>query len=351
MTRTLVGVYSDTQGSNSPQEFAAWLGANPDLVSVYGGQANASDYETSVSYELTFQGWTGTRCISLPLLYDKGPTLAQAGTGAMDSEWTSALQSVLNTLSNQSIIYLRTGWEFNGTWEDWTSVPGSEGVFITCWQRFVNLARSLDTKNQFRYVWCWCQGQNNPGPSYPGNGYVDVISLDIYWQLGQPTDFNTWMLNAEYGLGYAAQLGQQYGKPISIAELGLGSNDLAQSTTDMFAWAASNNVAYINLWDSNGAYAQGGQLSNGQYPLTGAAFRSAALTLINGNSSGSSTPAPASTSQTIPPSATGATLTTVGSGTLYDSVGNAYTLVQSGGAKRRRIRRQRHCSNIVLPSG
>ena len=86
------------------------------------------------------------------------------------------------SLPTSETIYVRTGEEFNGTWMPWAAAGRAE-EFVGAYRRFVDAFRSVS--RQFRFEWNVNAGgtQMNPADAYPGDGYVDVIGMDFYYNL------------------------------------------------------------------------------------------------------------------------------------------------------------------------
>ena len=111
--------------------------------------------------------------------------------------------------------------------------------------------------------------------SYPGDAYVDVMSMDFYYGLNSLTNapdpdqaFGE-MLNQ--GLSYIASMANAHGKPLAFSEWGVNQDNFGNYVKDFFDWCRAQNCLFVTYWNSNGSYA--GELSAGAYPETAAMFQ------------------------------------------------------------------------------
>ena len=132
-------------------------------------------------------------------------------------------------------VLFRPYHEMNGNWFWWGSRPGKDGsaaLYRQLYNRFVNLHR-LDN-----LVWAW--NVNSPGGNagpvedyYPGPGFADVVTMDIYGEFKQ-----------EY---YTGMLTLAAGKPIALGEVGAlpSAEVLAKQPrwTYFMAWSEMLNTA------------------------------------------------------------------------------------------------------------
>lgn len=283
-TRPLFGVF--VGGSSGPTgeiaTYNAWLGQPADMASVHSGQANGEgDYVSSVGYADWVIQYAGEICHSLPLFWNEA-TLAGAGAGTYDADWTNCGGQILTKLAAQKRIILRTGWEQNATWMPWAS-PGKDALFIQAFRRFVGIMRGLDKLNQFKFVWCPYTAMSDPGTadydpttSYPGDDVVDVIGLDFYphsswgataaakWAFGKPM------------LDQVVTFARSHGKPWSLPEWAIAADIDGPICTNVIEYCSTaGDCLYANYFDSQAA--GNNSISNGQYPNAAAAFKTAML--------------------------------------------------------------------------
>ncbi len=285
-TPTLLGMYAD----DSPGSFEsvnAWLGRPVDFTSIHTGQASESDFINSVDYVLWSSQYTGvnaagvadSRLVSVPLIWS-GATLSAAASGAYNADYATVAQKILNDIPagpapGQSVIYIRTGWEENLAGEMPWSSTGQEANFIAAFQQFVTVFRSVDTTGRFRFVWCPNVGGDPIANSYPGDSYVDVMSMDFYYGLNAltnaPDPDTAFGEMLSQGLSLVASMASAHGKQLAFSEWGVNQDNFGNYVKDFFDWCRAQGCLYVTYWDSNGSYP--GELSNGSYPETGAMFQ------------------------------------------------------------------------------
>ena len=277
VAKTLLGVYV----GNTPSDvstFETWLGSPIDGVLGYTGHASWQDYDGSVGWAAGL--WRAQQRMifwSVPLI-PKGASLEVAAKGAYNSHYLAAAQNLANFRTQDSVLYIRTGWEFNGDWFPWSAIGKSE-EFIGAWQNFVTSFRNVS--DRFRFDWCPNFGDTGMSPeeAYPGDDYVDIIGMDIYdetiWcKIEDPVarwDFN---LKEMYGLNWHRDFAKSHNKSMSYPEWGIGGNgsgDNSYFVEKMAQWCEENHVVYQTYWNSNAAYP--GKLSDNQYPQAAVKYR------------------------------------------------------------------------------
>jgi beta-mannanase len=269
----LLGVHN----GNDPKavlHFEDWLGRRIDFHSQFLNEDSWDAFDRSVDWALGHYPDLPRPIVwSVPLIA-KDANLGEAAHGTYNRHYRIAAQKIEATRS-EPILYVRTGWEFNGNWMKWSS-GGREANFIAA---FRNLSACFRTQSdRFAIVWCPNIGQRDPAPSYPGDEYVDVIGLDFYYQprwdpAGSAEDIWTYMVTRPFGLQWHLEFSRKHNKPIAFPEWGVCADHLGPYIARAAAWFAASDVIYHSYWDSNADYP--GRLSDGSYPETGAAFKKA----------------------------------------------------------------------------
>ncbi len=172
----------------------SWLGHDANYV-VQFADGNAANFAGSVWGEVTKAGAfqvvssRTTLVESIPLAFGG---FVDATTASGQAAARNALQATANG-SNDSLYQqaassmraggfgdaiIRLGWEFDGGWMPWSS-NGNNALWVSAFQHVVHVFRSVSPN--FRFDWNgdpgWLQGQVG---AYPGDGYVDIIGLDVY---------------------------------------------------------------------------------------------------------------------------------------------------------------------------
>ena len=126
---------------------------------------------------------------------------------------------------------------------------------------------------RFRMQWDIVPDRGEVTQWYPGDGWIDIISQDVYWHPqydgSNPTDaFNRHKSgNSSWrGLDWVAQFARDHGKGIAIPEWGV-PGDRSDLAGDVFIglmrdWMRANYVVFADYWASTSAY--NGLLHDGQ---------------------------------------------------------------------------------------
>lgn len=261
---------------NSPDElrqFESWLGRPVDQIAAHTGRADWRDWLGSIRWSVQLWSpldkpirWT------IPMFADGG-TLAGAAAGEYQNQYEQAARILAHTRATDDVIYVRTGEEFNGNWMPW-SATGHEQEFVKAYRNFVAAFRSVS--NRFRFEWNVNirETRMNPADAYPGDDYVDVISMDFYyntkWNPADPVQAWKEMVYGQYGLQWLEDFAAARRKPTAYPEWGVNSNAAAPYIEMAAEWFSKHNVLYQSVWNSNDAFP--GKLSDNQYPQAGAGY-------------------------------------------------------------------------------
>jgi hypothetical protein len=270
-------------------QFETWFGQPASAVLGYTGVANWKDFEGSVGWSTAFWAKVDRPVLwSVPLIParttgNEKATLADAGKGLYNAHYKAVAQKLAQFRPKDSVIYVRTGWEFNGGWFAWTVHGGKGDDFIAAFRQFVTTFRSVSPR--FRFDWCPAWGDQvwsdrKPVPLaqfYPGDEYVDVIGLDIYdekqyTKIEDPVKRWQFYLKRGHGLNWHRRFATEHHKPMSFPEWGIGgAGDDPYFIEKFHQWVADNDVLYHTYWNSNAGYK--GKLSTDKYPQAGARFK------------------------------------------------------------------------------
>lgn len=143
-------------------------------------------------------------------------------------------------------FFLRFAHEMNGTWYPWS--PGVNGntpaQFVQMWQHVHDIFTSVGATN---VTWVWCvnviPGLPTPiNQLYPGDNYMDWISLDGYNRLANPwQDFSAVVATTITQLTNIAP-----GKPIMVAETGCNqTNNPTETKAQWFLNALTNYLPLV----------------------------------------------------------------------------------------------------------
>lgn len=322
-----IGFYDGTSSPSGSETAASWLGSSRS-VKYAQDFIDATDW-SHISNPWQLSNWQGspyTMIWGVPMLPCGAPA-TQCATNVSDYDLVAngGANSYFQTLAQNLISagfgssYIRLGWEFNANWMGW-AICNQDGSGLTSWasdfvpafRNIVTSMRSVSGAN-FKFIWNPIDSSNSgcPGASlenfYPGDSYVDMVSLDTYDGIGgNASDADRWtdMRNGVntggytavqpgsiggqsfqgYGMDWLAAFGQEHNKEIGLPEWGLessgnngGGGDDPYFITQMAAWIKSYASGPVIFWN----YA-GGTLpldipnyTSGGTPNATAAFRSA----------------------------------------------------------------------------
>ena len=192
----------------------------------------------------------------MPLI-PKGASLSEAGSGQYDDHYRNAAQTLALNRPNDAVLYVRTGWEFNGDWFPWTA-HGKAKEFVEAYRRFVTAFRGVSTR--FRFEWNVNIGDvgMNPESAYPGDAFVDIIGMDFYWNTAwdpkDPVEAYKYMIDRRWGLQWHQEFAAAHHKPTAYSEWGVMSNNGAAYIDKIKGWFAAHEVVYQTYWNSNVAF-------------------------------------------------------------------------------------------------
>jgi Ca2+-binding RTX toxin-like protein len=274
----LLGVYVENSAQRLNQ-FENWVGRDVDGVHGYVGGSSWGDFVSSSSWAASrLWGPTGTDVFwSVPLITN-GASLSAAANGDYNQYYRQVAQNLINADREGDTIYVRTGWEFNGTWMPW-SAGGKEGAFVNAFREFVDSFRSVSDRFKFEWNVNESYGGMDPSKAYPGDNYVDIIGMDFYynpqWQGYGESGREAFehVRDQKFGLQWLENFAKAHGKPTAYSEWGTQGNDAANFVKAAKEWFDSHNVVYQSYWDSNTSYP--GRLSDGSDGSTGSAYKAA----------------------------------------------------------------------------
>ena len=229
-------------GPADPSGIASFSSAtqtNPTIASDYLPSNSFWDGMDGSGGELSWilqNGWSGTPytlSLGVPMIPTNPAgtpqgTLADGADGLYNNYFVALGQNLV--AAGESNIYLRLGWEFDGSWFAWSATtPAQEGDFAEYFRQIVDAMRSVPGQN-FKFVWnpdasAFNELGYNVALAYPGNSYVDYIGVDAYdqtWVTPQ-TPANAWNVTLFPALASAQQFAQEQGKPLAVPEWGVAT--------------------------------------------------------------------------------------------------------------------------------
>jgi len=206
--------------------FCAFRGNLCDVAQVYTARDSWQSIVGQSFVYGNFAGWPGKLVISVPPFPETGSSLKTCATGAYDSNWRQFGQT-LNAAGRQNSI-VRLAWEANGNWYPWS---GSDPVaFVNCYRHVVDAIKSTANPDPlFDWTINSHYSQNppshNPLDLYPGDQWVDIVSIDAYDQY--PPSYTLDQFNAQAtaqgGITWLYNFARAHGKLFGVPEWGVAS--------------------------------------------------------------------------------------------------------------------------------
>jgi hypothetical protein len=217
-------------GVYDPYTFGDWLG-HP--LQVWETWNSAPDWGTLENLETVDQyymptgvfgkRWSGKLSIGMPM-WAKGESASVCASGTNDNHIKAIANGLINRGWNNA--YIRLGLEFNADWFPQNEAYQDPSHWVTCWQRWYNIFKSLSPN--FKFVWNPNSGTNtgnvtfDPRNVWPGDQYVDVAGPDYYDWSVNPNAAN-WV-NGEVGIYTWVAFVASHKKPFAVPEWGLNQN-------------------------------------------------------------------------------------------------------------------------------
>lgn len=258
-----------------------WLGRDLDAIQIFIGSASWADWLGSMPWVAGVLRNTEIDVLwSLPLI-PTGASLEAAAAGKYNVEYRAQAKQLLEHYPNDAQIYVRVGWEFNGKgWTPWSAV-GKPDAYAGAFRQLVGQFRAVSQ----RFVFEWTPNIGDvgmdPETAYPGDGYVDVIGLDFYYdaKYNSSDPIQAWLsfVRQRWGLQWHQNFAARHHKPTAYAEWGVNSDTAGPYIALARKWFDAHDVIYQNYWNSNAGFR--GKLSDNRLPRASAAYRKAFATL------------------------------------------------------------------------
>ena len=264
---TLLGTYVGFPGTNPTQlaSFENAMGQKPNIYLTYVDYTHSpSSWASDQSYTISQLQKSADEAAAIPMIglpMNSAPTGFSADQffkGIVAGNYDGAYSGVFQKWANAGYktFYIRPGWEMNGTWEAWSVTSQNASDFVAAFQHIANLAHSFSGAT---IKVSWNPNAATPGQFpvdatslYPGDQYVDIVSIDSYGQSLAPDSSplaNGWSVTT------AAQFALAHGKPLGLDETGAETSDTAFPAN--VAQAIGNvpgvTVDHVNIWDLAGS--------------------------------------------------------------------------------------------------
>lgn len=284
-TTAVSGAY--TGSPSAMTTFQTWRNAPVGLAMAFVGNGTWSDIQIPSSWANWWGSspYAGHMLVTMPMLpKDTSTTLQTGATGAYDAYFKQAArQLVAYHMGNATI---RIGHEFNLKGSRWAA-SSAPSAYAAYFRHIVTAMRSVPGQS-FRFTWCPSAGYAgwDATTAYPGDAYVDVVSVDSYdtwWNHPDATPAQRWTnivtANKQGGLNFWASFASTHGKPFAFSEWALVNKDATMSdgggggddpyyVQQMHDWIATHDLAYESYFEKDAV--------DGSHSLEGTLFPQAA---------------------------------------------------------------------------
>jgi hypothetical protein len=188
------------------------------------------------------------------------PNLIQIRDGAYDAELTAFANDLA---TDGRLVWLRPMHEFNGDWYDWavfSSDQHTPEIFQQAWIHLVEIFRTAGANVKFQLSYNRWGSDNNQTPFsdfYPGDDYVDMVTVSCYNRSGTDAWHNSWVSFHDLFQDPYDAIVAMTDKPVGVAETSTtswsGAGDKPQWIIDAFSSVAYDfpQVTYLNWFFYN----------------------------------------------------------------------------------------------------
>lgn len=162
--------------------------------------------------------------------------LLETAGGRWDDDYRVIAQHVMSAGFGNAVI--RLGHEFDAKWPPW-SARNNSAEYVEAF-RHVHDVLSAES-SAFRFDWASTRAAFDDWgpPAYPGDAYVDIIGLDIYYRSPDEISDPIWNLQYESTLIAHRDFAISKGKPVSYPEWGRAKGDTSRYVELMHEWFVS----------------------------------------------------------------------------------------------------------------
>ena len=162
-----------------------------------------------------------------------GKDLRATAAGLHDEDFRVVARQLIEAGYPDTVI--RLGHEFDGDYYSWSARDNNE-AFIAAYRHVHDVFASESAA--FRFEWT---GMRNTfatygPPAYPGDAYVDVVGLDIYYRNKESMTDQVWTRQYEDQLEFHRDFAISHGKPVAYSEWAVALYDHPEFIDAMYGW-------------------------------------------------------------------------------------------------------------------
>jgi len=233
------------------------LQRKPDRVMWYAAWGTGAGFDAAAASRvaatgalpvITWEPWDYTAGTTQPTY-----SMARIASGALDpyiTRWARGIKSYAGP------VVLRFAHEMNGSWYPWSAgVNGNTAAdYVAAWRHVWSVFAAQKVTN---VRWDWSPNVPYPGSTplaslYPGDGYVDQVSLDGYNWGGQLAG-TSWVSFEQVFAAGITEVTALTSEPLYLGEVGApeAGGDKAAWVRDMFATLAARPEIKGFTWFSH----------------------------------------------------------------------------------------------------
>lgn len=166
-------------------------------------------------------------------------TLNAVAAGDYDQPYRRVARRLIEGGYADAII--RLGHEFNGSWAPWSSRT-NEAEFIAAWRHVHDVFAEESSDFEFDWTAMRPSWEEWGEQAYPGDDYVDIVGLDVYWRVqtgGEAWTTDAWERDYLSVMRDHLAFAIAHGKQVSYPEWGLTGADTARFIEAMHEWIAA----------------------------------------------------------------------------------------------------------------
>lgn len=199
--------------------------------------------------------------------------LSAVAAGEFDEAYGRVADRLIEAGYGDAVI--RLGHEFNGEWAPWSSRTNEE-AFIEAWRHVHGVFRAKSA--DFAFDWtairpAWIEWGRL---AYPGDDYVDIVGLDVYWRVDRGSDAwdsAIWERDFLRVMRDHLAFAERHDKPVSYPEWGLSGADAPEFIEEMHEWLSNLETSGSGRLEYHAFFDSGGDFELTQVPLSRAAYR------------------------------------------------------------------------------
>ncbi len=162
--------------------------------------------------------------------------LVATAAGKWDEDYRQIARTMIGAGYGDAII--RLGNEPDGDFNPWSAVD-NEDFYIDAYRHVHDVIASESRSFRFEYTTTRGAFPSYGRTAYPGDDYVDILGLDIYYRIDTPLDDRVWTRQYESVLRGHQQFAADRGKPVSYTEWGVAKYDQPEFIERMHTWFSS----------------------------------------------------------------------------------------------------------------